>query len=298
MVEGRLGSLVLGHYRLTALLATGGQGEVYAGHDVSTGRRVAVKLARRDAGDPRVEERLLVEGEVLSHVSSPGVVRLVEMGFDSGLRSFCLVKELVAGVPLTLLLERGERLSIEEVLRLARQVSGGMEALHRAGFLMRDMSPSQVMVDGAGDGIAGVIVDLGMVRRKGDEAGLTDPAHLAGTPGYVAPEVGDGSPVTPAADSYSLAALVFHLLAGFGPFGEGRPESMLAMQLIDAAEPLPPRHDLPEAERFRLQETLHRALSSNPTARPASPSLLVDELAQVLGGPRPDWRRRLRRFLP
>jgi serine/threonine-protein kinase len=294
----RLGSLVLGRFRLTALLATGGQGEVYAGLEQSTGQRVAVKMARRDALDLRVEERLQIEGEVLAEVRCPGVVRLVTMGFDPALRSFCLIKELVPGVPLTLLLDRGERLSVQEVRSLARQVAEGMESLHRAGFLMRDMSPSQVMVDGAGESLSSVIVDLGMVRRKGEAEGLTDPAQLAGTPGYVAPEVGDGAPVTPAADAYSLAALIFHLLAGFGPFGEGRPESTLAMQLIDAADALPPRHDLDEGARLRVQEVLHRALAHLPAARPATPRVLVDALEEALGGPHPDWFGRLRRFLP
>jgi len=293
-----LGRLVLGRYRLTARLAGGGQGEVGAGHDTAQGNRVAVKVARRDAGDPQVEERLQVEGEVLAAVSSPNVVRLVTSGFDPGMRAFCLVKELVPGVPLTVLLARGERLSRGEVLRLARQVADGMAALHQAGYLLRDMSPSQLMVEGSGDSIRGVIVDLGMVRRTGDEVGLTDPAHLAGTPGCVAPEIGDGGPVTPAADSYSLAALVFHLLAGHGPFGEGRPESLLALQLIDAADPLPPRADLDERSRLAVQTVLHRALSIDPARRPQSPGLLLVELEQVLGGPRPGWRRHLGRFLP
>jgi serine/threonine protein kinase len=277
-----VGSTLLGRYRVTGVLARGGQAVVYAARGPD-GESLAVKVGRPEGFDLRADERLRLEAEVLAAVDSPGVVRLVEAGVDGPTGAFCLVEALVPGVSLGAVLERGERLSPGEVLSLLEQVATALAAIHATGYVMRDLSPAQVLVARDGPGLRAVLVDLGLARPTTPDTGLTDPAAVAGTPGFVAPELAERQTPTPAADVYSLAVLAYALLAGRMPFGGPTAETVVAAQLAGAVPPIPPESGLGRAARRSLQDELVRALSPRPEERPSSPGELVVRLRTVLG---------------
>ena len=264
---------------------------VYSGEDLRTGEKVAVKIARTRGLDGKGGERLELEARVLAAVHSRFVARFKASGHDSQMGCFCLVEELVPGVSLAMLMDRTEQLTLEEILGILEQVAEGLEALHRTGHIMRDLTPGQVMVDGSGRQVRAKLIDLGLSRSLSEPSDLTDPFHVAGTPGYTAPELATGKPIGPSADTYSLAALAYEMLGGAPPFPAVAPEAILALQLSNSLSPLPGGRMVREGRLGRAERVLFDALQAEPEARPGKPRRFVADLQAALGA------RRKRRWL-
>jgi serine/threonine protein kinase len=277
------GTLLLGRFRLAGFLAAGGQADVHVAIDEQTQARRAVKIAR--AADPAAQARLRLEADVLSRVSSPHVVPYVASGDETEAGGFCLVEQLVPGAPLGMLLPAGRPVPLEQAQAILVQVAAGLEALHAVGFIMRDLTPAQILVERVGGGLRCVLVDLGLTRPLDGLSELTDPRMAAGTPGWVAPELIAGGQATPAADSYSLAVLAYRLLTGSAPFEAARPEAVLALQMAEEAAPLVPVWPgLRGAAAAEVAGFFRRCLSADPAVRPASPGAFVAALAGLLEG--------------
>jgi len=279
-----IGRTVLGKYKLTGLLAIGGQAEVYVAVDGESGARFAVKLSKPGSLDDCGEERLKAEAALLARVDSPRIVNYVDSGRDEEMGCFCLVEELAEGVALAHLLAKREIVGPEQLLQILSQVVEGLEALHGIGFIMRDLSPSQVIVDGAAEPIRCTVVDLGLARSISEDTGLTDPRLAAGTPGYSAPELTAGHPPTPASDTYSLAVLAYRMLAGSPPFEAAVAEAVVAMQLAEGFTPLSGIVEVPPLVAARLDGLMRKALSVHPQLRPRTPRAFVEELSHCLNG--------------
>ena len=294
-MQDRLGQLALGRFRLTGLIGMGGQGMVYTGTDEQTGRPVAVKLARPEKDDVGQDRRARLEADLLGRIDSPYLAKLVACGSDEGLGSFCVVEELVPGRTVSYLLGREGPFAAAEIAVVVSQAAQGLSALHGAGYILRDLSPGQVMLHRTpASGVQVKLIDLGFVRRIGEETGVTDPRYLAGTPGFTAPELARGMPATPASDVYSLAALTYQMAAGAPAFPLLAAEGIVALQLADAVMPLPPCPRL-GACRDALWAVLADALSSNPADRPSTPehlARLVEQALSAAAGP-PSSRRLL-----
>jgi len=280
---------------VTGLLARGGQSTVYGVED-EDGRKLALKVNRPDATDPHNRTRLAQESALLKRLDSTAIVGFVEAGTDADSGLFCLIVDRVAGVPLSAVVSRGEVLSPADTLLLLGQLAGALEEVHAHGHVLRDMTPAQVLCSRGPNGLQAVLVDLGFARNMRDGTGLTDPASVAGTPGYLAPEMLDASVPTPRADVYSLAAVAYGLLAGSAPFDGMQAEALLAAQYAGAVPSLPPDCDVKPGVRSRLDDLFRRALSPDAQARPATPSAFVAEFAAA-GDVRPSlwfrlWNRR------
>ncbi len=285
-----LSSCVLGRFRVTGLLARGGQSLVYGVAD-DRGRKLALKVSRTDTADPHNRARLEQEAALLQQLDSPSIVRFVEAGMDAPSGLFCLVVEQVPGVPLAEVVGDGEVLGREDVLSVLRQIAVSLAELHALGHVLRDLTPSQVLCSRGPEGLRAVLVDLGFARHMSAETGLTDPASVAGTPGYLAPEMIDASIPTPRSDVYSLAAVGYFLIAGFCPFGGLRAEAALAAQYAGQVRPLSPGCGLPREVRQRVDRVFRRGLSPDPDSRPGTPGGFVDELAAALYSASSLWTR-------
>lgn len=263
-------------YRITGVLALGGQSVVYSALDEKRGERVAVKLERPGPLESR-GQRLEKEAEVLAAVNSRNVVGFRGAGFDPDLGQFVLVEELLGGTSLSTLLDGGDRPGPEVALEMIRQIANGLEALHKAGFIMRDLSPDQVLIHPAAP-VKCVLVDLGLTRRMVQDTGRTAPGAVAGTPGFVAPELLTDIPASPASDTYSLAALAFLLLTGDSPFPDLAPETVLALQAAGEAPEPELSNDLPAESQQQVTELFQRSLSADPACRPGSPLVFSAQL--------------------
>ena len=257
-------------FRITGVLALGGQSIVYSAYDEEKGERVAVKMERPGPLESR-GRRLEKEAEVLAAVHSRHVVGFRGAGFDPDCGQFVLVEELLRGTSLSTLLDGGDRPGPGVALEMIRQIASGLEALHKAGFIMRDLSPDQVVIHPAAS-VKCVLVDLGLTRRMALDTGLTAPGAVAGTPGFVAPELLTDVPASTASDTYSLAALAYLLLTGESPFPDLAPETVLALQAAGEAPEPELSHDLPAESQQQVRELFQRSLSADPACRPQSPA--------------------------
>ncbi|HYO71749.1 MAG TPA: protein kinase, partial [Archangium sp.] len=208
-------------YRIRGLLGRGGMGEVYEAEDLELKERIALKVLRRELAErPGALELLKREVALARKVSHPNVCRLFDVGFHlrGTVRIPFLSMELLQGEPLSSVLRRGGALPPEEVSRLVRQLAEALGAAHGAGILHRDLKSANVLLvrGRADEAPRAVITDFGLARAM--EESSREPAGLAGTPAYMAPEQLEGKPLTPATDLYALGVMMFELLTGERPF--------------------------------------------------------------------------------
>jgi eukaryotic-like serine/threonine-protein kinase len=267
--------LVLDRYRLVRRLGSGGFGVVWLAHDERLDRAVAVKRIPLEGGEnPRAEREALAAAR-LSH---PGIVALYEAGNDD--EAWWLVSELVRGRSLAEL-ERDGALSDLDVVRIGAALCAALEHAHSRGVIHRDVKPGNVMV--ADDGAA-KLTDFGIARLADATGALTHTGDVVGTLAYMAPEQAEGRRVTPAADLYALALVLYEALSGTNPIrAEGAAATARRVGMV-----LPPlrrqRRDLPR----ELCEAIDAAVDPDPDLRGTPADLreaLLDAEAVVADEP-------------
>ncbi len=183
--------------------------------------------------------------------------------------------EYVEGVTLAGELARRGRLATDETIGLAIQVCAGLEHAHAMGLVHRDVKPQNLLL--RADGVL-KIADFGIARAV-EGTQLTEAGTVLGTAVYLSPEQASGEQVSPAADIYSLGAVMYELIAGKPPFSSEKNLPELVLKKRTGRVPSL-RDSVPELPS-RLDEIVLRCLSPEPAARPASAALLAQELAGV-----------------
>ncbi len=284
MREIELGTPILGRYILKARLGEGGQGTVFMAVDEDQ-QNVAVKIASGKEGD----DRLRLEADRLSRINLPSVPCLLDAGVDPVLECFCIVTELALGAPMSRIQPRRRRDAWVYGASIAAQLAATLEAVHAAGVVVRDLHPDNVLLaenlskDSPGSSISVRLVDFGLARRTAeDETRLTDPRLVAGTPGFTAPEWVEDAKPAPAADIYSLGAVMFYWFTGRPPFISQNPETTYAVQMSSFHPPFVPLQRWPESTRKAVEKLLNQTLASEPARRPESPSSFARQLEKIL----------------
>jgi eukaryotic-like serine/threonine-protein kinase len=256
-------------YRIERTLGGGAMAVVYLAHDEELQRLVAIKiLARRFADDDELRTRFLREAKLASRLSHANVVQVYDAG-EAGDRPF-IVMEYVAGSTLA---DCGTLLHGEAV-RLARQVCSGLQHAHDAGLVHRDIKPANLLL--RDDGVV-KIADFG-IARAADATQLTQQGTVLGTAAYLAPEQAAGETVGPAADIYSLGAVLYELLTGRPPYPAG---SLAELGESQRAGAITPPRDLEPSVPPAIEAAVMRALAREPRFRPASAAEFGEELAGV-----------------
>ena len=266
MVNQPLGS----RYVLHDLLGRGAMGQVFRGTVRGSGAAVAVKVLKPElVSDPEVVARFFQERSILTSISHPNVVRVVDLVVEG--YTLAIVMELVQGPDLRRFLQARRTLPPAEAVQLVRQLLAGLAAVHAAGIVHRDVKPENMLLD-ATDGQARVrLTDFG-VARLSYGASLTKLSSIIGTPEYMAPEVADHDSAAPSADLYSAGVVLYEMLSGRTPFAGGHPLAVLRRQV---EQPPPPIPGIP-APLWAQLETL---LAKEPESRPASAVQAADSLA-------------------
>ena len=262
-------------YELHELLGRGAMGQVFRGSVRSDGYPVAVKVLKPELiSEPEVIARFLQERSILTSISHPHVVRVLDLVVEG--ETAGIVMELVPGQDLRHYLSACGTLPAAHAVYFARQLLEGTAAVHAAGIIHRDVKPGNVLVDASGDEVILKLTDFGIARLSYGSA-LTQQPSLLGTPEYMAPEVADSAPATPAADLYSVGIVLYEMLAGRTPFAGGHPMSVLHRQLEQLPVPIP-------GTRTDLWALVEWLLAKDPQARPSSAA----EAAAALGRLEPD----------
>ncbi len=259
----------LGGYRVVGELGRGGMGIVLEAEHVLLGRRAAIKTIRPDlVVDPGLERRFMLEARAVAALDHRSIVRLYDFAFDGD--TPYMVMELVPGRPLGELMDAPvpPRIALEALL----PVAAALDYAHARGVVHRDVKPANVLL--ADDGRT-LVMDFGLALFTGHSLS-TEPGTVIGTPEYIAPEQLSGDPVDGRADVYSLAAIVYELVAGHKPFGFGSWVEVAARRLTEPAPRL-------EGQPWEFSQALADGLERDPAARPATAGALMSALAYGLG---------------
>ncbi len=274
-----LNSLVLGdRFRVLGHLGGGGMGEVYLAEQVSLGRRVALKVLRREVGQqPGMSERFRREARLLSSVEHPAVVRVIDFGHSQD--ATCLVMEFAEGETLLQALTTGP-LTPERGRRVLLQLAEGLAAIHAKGIIHRDLKPENVVLTPGPRGEQARLLDFGiakLLQPDPDSKGLSQVGVVLGTPEYLSPEQAMGNPLDARSDIYSLGVLAYRMLSGVLPFAGPNARDYLVQHIGTAPRPL--MGAAPAlAEDPDLAEIVMRCLSKEPKARFQTAEALVSAL--------------------
>lgn len=272
------GTLVGARYEILGSLGRGGMGTVYRARDRVLQVDVALKVLRGDLPQAAaMEERFRSEIRLARSVSHPNVCRIHDYGEEGPLRYISM--ELVEGENLKQRIRRLGKLPADEALGIAADVARGLEAIHDAGIVHRDLSPLNVTIDAKG---RVRVMDFGIAKQvAGGTASESTPGYFLGNPLYVSPEQARGRSVDARSDLYCLGLVLFEMLSGRPAFGA---ESSVAT-IYHHLQTDPPVED--PAVPPRLRPVLARALAKEPDARYASAREMVDALLAVRDGTAP-----------
>jgi eukaryotic-like serine/threonine-protein kinase len=267
----RLQSALNDRYQLEREIGRGGMATVYQAQDRKHRRSVAVKIFPPDLAQTLGRERFQREIEIAAQLSHPHILTLFDSGETDGFLYY--VMPFVRGESLRARLRREPQLPVEESVRIGRQVASALSYAHAHGVVHRDVKPENVMLH---EGEA-MVADFGIAKAlsaAGAEA-LTQTGLIVGTPAYMSPEQASGEALDGRSDVYSLACVLFEMLAGEPPFGTASLPS-LARRLAEAPPSIRMRREqLSEA----LDQTITRALARFPEGR-----YTAAELFAALGG--------------
>lgn len=252
----------LGGYIIEGELGRGGMGVVYRARQVSLARSVALKVLAPDlAADPTFVLRFSAESRLAAEVEHRNVVPVYEAGEHDGL--LFIAMRFVPGIDLRALVHGSSGLEPDRAINLVEQIAAGLDAVHAAGLVHRDVKPANVLVTGPDE--QAYLTDFGLARHiAGSSTGLTDSGSVMGTLDYMSPEQFRGGRVDGRSDIYSLGALLFHLVEGHPPYGARDP----AAKGYAHVHEVPPPLAVPAPTE--LNDVIQRAMAKEPAERFAS----------------------------
>jgi serine/threonine protein kinase len=278
-VDLRPGVVFDSRYEILGPLGHGGMGVVYKARDRSLDEVVAIKVLRPDfAQDPRMADRFKSEIRLARRVRHRNVCAIHDYGEDQGL--FYISMEYLEGVDLKHQLRERGAFPVAEAYEVAIQIAEGLQAVHEAGIIHRDLKTPNIMRDAGG---VARLMDFGIAKREGDGT-RTATGHIVGTPEYMSPEQAQGHRVDFRSDIYALGIVVYEIFTGRVPFRGETPISTILKHLHDA-----PPLDPPDAETIPVpvRSVLRRCLAKSPDDRYSS----AREVADALRGARSPSRR-------
>ena len=257
----RLNAALEGRYLIRSVLGHGGMATVYAARDLKHERDVAIKVLAAELAEALGAERFLNEIKTTANLRHPHILPLYDSGNADGLLFY--VMPLVEGETLRARLTRDTQLPIADALRIADEVSDALSYAHARGVIHRDIKPENILLEGG----HAVVADFGIARAVSAAGGerLTRTGMSVGTPAYMSPEqaVADDT-LDGRSDLYSLACVVYEMLAGQAPFAGPTSAAIVRQHLtVDA----PPVTNVRPAVPAHVAGALQRALAKTPDDR-------------------------------
>ena len=299
---GRLSAALADRYRLERELGQGGMATVYLAQDLRHDRKVAVKVLKPELAAVLGAERFVVEIKTTAALQHPHILPLFDSGTADGFLYY--VMPFIDGETLRRRLDRESQLGVEESVRIATSVADALDYAHRHGVVHRDIKPENILLH---DGRP-MVADFGIALALSAAAGgrMTETGMSLGTPHYMSPEQATADKeITGRSDIYSLASVLYEMLAGQPPHLGGSAQQII-MKII--AEPAPlvtllrksvPTHvaaavaralEKVPADRFETARAFADALNNPATVYPT----MAARLGAVPGGSgRRDWRSRV-----
>jgi len=235
----------LGRYEIRSQLGAGGMGEVYLAWDTKLDRKVALKILPSDLATNKERlKRFEQEAKAASALNHPNIITIYEIEQIDAVNF--IATELIDGETLRERMKRGS-MNVNEVLDVAIQTASALSAAHSSGIIHRDIKPENIMV--RQDHIVKVL-DFGLAKLTHPQpepvntnaptrpAIHTDPNVVMGTAVYMSPEQARGQQVDARTDVFSLAVVMYEMVAGRLPF-EGSTSSEVLASVLSNKEPQP-----------------------------------------------------------
>jgi tRNA A-37 threonylcarbamoyl transferase component Bud32 len=266
----------IGKYRVLGKLGEGATSEVFLARDDFHDEQVAIKRVRLPGAagsrDSHFQQRFFAaEAALVGRLNHPNVVKLLDAVADDALPY--LVMEYVPGSTLRRFCRADALLPLDQIVEIGFKCAMALDYMFRQGLIHRDVKPANLLAVMDGDQVVDVkITDFGSVFNFDTDR---TQVYRVGSLAYMSPEQLDGDTLDCRADIYSLAAVMYHLIAGRPPF-DALQQAAIVNQIY-TAEP-PPLASLRDGVSPRLEALILRALSKNREQRPAT----WDEFAQGL----------------
>jgi serine/threonine protein kinase len=246
-------------------------GKVYLARPSSGGKQVAVKvISPRLVHSPKMVARFVAEATVLTRISHPNVVQVLDFGHIPDDETMYLVMEWLDGVGLDALLKSRGRFTVVEALPYVQQICAALHSAHGQGVIHRDLKPENIIVLHRHP-LTLKVLDFGVAKlleAGSSEPGLTTVGELVGTPLFMAPEqIEENRQIGPWTDVYALGLVLYCMLGGAHPFAEDELHTVLIHHLLDPPPPL--RHAVPVIPD-EVAAIVHRCLEKDPDRRPSS----------------------------
>src|SRR5690242_3980976 len=236
-------------------------GVVYRAWDVKHARAVAIKVVRPELRSVLAAERFLREIQLAAKLQHPHILPLYDSGDAAG--ALFYVMPLVEGESLRARLTRERQLSLEDALQITREVADALSYAHSRDVLHRDIKPENILFAGG----HAMVVDFGIGRAITAAGGerLTESGISIGTPAYMSPEQATAdTKLDGRSDLYSLACVLYEMLAGHPPFLGASAQEVIARHTLD---PVPSLRTARNTVPVALERAIKQGLAKVPADR-------------------------------
>ncbi|HJQ12035.1 MAG TPA: protein kinase [Gemmatimonadaceae bacterium] len=268
----RIRELLSPTYTIDRELGRGGMATVYLAQDAKHERVVALKVLHPELAASLGSERFLREIKVAARLNHPHILPLFDSGEAQGILYY--VMPYVEGETLRERLDRQHQLPIDDSLHLARAIASALDYAHRQNVVHRDVKPENIMLYEGEP----MVMDFG-IAKAASAAGsdtLTQTGIVVGTPAYVSPEQASGeTKIDGRSDQYSLACVLYEMLAGERPFTGPTAQAVLAKRFNEVPRPI---GELRGSVPPRVETALGKAMATDPTERFSSVALFAHAL--------------------
>ena len=279
----KIGMIIGGRYEIIEKIGTGGMSDVYKAKDNKLDRCVAVKVLKQEFSENATfVSKFRIEAKAAAGLMHPNIVNVYDVGSENGIHY--IIMELVEGITLKKYIEKKSRLSVNEAVSIAIQVSMGIEAAHNAGIIHRDIKPQNIIISREGKV---KVTDFGIAKAATSN---TISSNVMGSVHYTSPEQARGGYSDARSDIYSLGITMFEMLTGRVPFNG---DTTVAIAIKHIQEELPPMHEIVPDMPPAVEQIVDKCCQKSPDRRYQTVGELIADLKQSLVEPNGDFVRNI-----
>jgi serine/threonine protein kinase len=256
-------------------IAKGGMAYIFRARQPSLERYIVVKKLKDEyMGNPEMLERFRREARSLASVLHQNVAHVYD--FVDGNRESYIVMEYIDGIDLSTIVSKVGNIPARVAAAILLGVARGVSYIHAHNLVHRDIKPSNIRITNRG---LVKLMDFGIVMDI-DNASLTRPGMMVGSPSYLSPEQVLADPITPRSDLFLLGIVLYEMLTGTRPFKEENGETVF--QRIRTADYIPVR-EMQSSAPSALERIVRKCLQKDPERRYPSVRELIADLEKFLG---------------